>query len=87
MLDGDYEIQFDDLNRRVWIHGPDGSTVARFDTRFGMDVHNSVSKQMEGAPQCLYCTHGQASREDWLDFREKVREHFGVEVPVDAVAI
>lgn len=82
-----YEIQEDELRRRVWVHGPDGSTVARFDTRFGMDIHTTVTEQLAGASQCLHCTHAKPSLADWEDFRQKVADHFGVNVPRSAVDI
>jgi len=87
VLSDDYEIQLDDLRRRVWVHGSDGSTVARFDNRFGMDIHRSITEQLAGALQCLYCTHEQPSLSDWETFRCKVEQHFGVLVPASAVEI
>lgn len=83
----EYEIQTDDLHRRVWVHASDGSTVARFDTRFGMDIHTTVSEQMAGASQCLHCTHSRPTQKDWKVFREKIHHHFGVLIPEDAVTL
>jgi hypothetical protein len=83
----DYEIQLDALKRRIWINGPDGSNVARFDNRFGMDIHRSVTEQMNGAPQCLHCTHKKPTVVEWDDFRRKVEHYFGVAVPFYSVDI
>lgn len=86
-LSDQYDVQLDNLRRRVWVHGPDGTTVARFDTRFGMDIHTSITEQLAGASQCLHCTHDKPCLTDWETFRHKVEQHFGVTVPAGAVEI
>ena len=80
----DYEIQLSELRDTVWIHAPDGSTVARFG-RFGVDLHNSVSDQLAGASECKLCTHGSTGPEEWQLFCEKALEWWGVAVPADAI--
>lgn len=87
VAEGEYVLQKDELQMRVWLHGPDGSTVARFDTRFGMDIHASVTEQMKGASQCLHCTHTKPTLEDWEVFRSKIKDLFAFDIPADAVAI
>lgn len=60
----------------VWVHALDGSTVGRFDWRFGMDVHTTVSAQFNGASQCLHCTHTRPTADDWQVFCAVMwREH------------
>ncbi|HCE7248407.1 TPA: hypothetical protein NHR53_006292 [Pseudomonas aeruginosa] len=78
-----YSLQIADNNSAVWVHSSDGSTVGRFG-RMGIDLHNTVTEMMAGAPQCRLCTHGMPSLADWQLFREKVREWWGVDVPEDA---
>lgn len=78
-------VQVDELGRRVWVFARDGSTIARFDSRFGMDIHTTVTEQMTGASQCLYCTHEKPSAEDWDLFRHKVKEHYDIDIPKHAV--
>lgn len=79
-----YEIQEAATKDRLWIHGPDGSTVGRFGL-MGIDLHNSITEQLNGAPQCRLCTPGPATLEHWELFREKAKEWWGVDVPVDAI--
>jgi hypothetical protein len=75
---GAFEVQISASGDTVWVHGPDGSTVGRFSRRFGMDVHTTVKKQMEGASQCLACTHGRAGQEQWERFCVLLEHHYGV---------
>lgn len=79
-----YELQLSATRDRVWLHCSDGSTVARFG-RQGIDLHNSVSEQMEGASQCRLCTHGATTAEDWEVFRARCLEWWGVDIPADAI--
>lgn len=78
-----YEVQLSDTLDRVWIHAPDGSTVGRFSC-WGIDLHNTVSEQIAGAPECRLCTHTRATLVDWNLFREKALEWWGVAVPMHA---
>lgn len=64
---------------RVWVNGHDGSCIGRFSKRFGIDVHRTVAEQIEGADQCLYCTHEPAGIAEWEDFREAMRRHHGID--------
>lgn len=54
--------------------------------RFGMDVHSSASDQLQGAAECLHCTHTKPTRDDWLEFCNMIQQHHGVEVAEDIVA-
>lgn len=74
----DYEIISD--RRTVWINHIDGSNIARFAALGGIDVHTSVTDQLAGADQCLFCKSGPASAEDWETFKQKVLEHYDIEV-------
>ena len=77
-----YEIQTSENKNAVWIHASDGSTVGRFGM-MGVDLHNTVTDQLNGMPQCRLCTHGKVSEEDWSLFIEKSFEFFGVKVDDD----
>lgn len=79
----EYEVEVATSRNAVWIHASDGSTVGRFG-RMGVDLHNSVSDQMAGSPECRLCTHGKVTKKDWELFRQKAKEFWGVEVPEDA---
>lgn len=78
-----YEVQLTPLRDRVWIHASDGSTVGRF-SRFGIDLHNTVTEQLNGMPQCRLCTHDAPTKGDWEMFRAKALEWWGVAVEADA---
>ena len=47
----EYEIQLSANRSAVWVHASDGSTVGRFG-RMGIDLHNTVTDMMAGAPEC-----------------------------------
>lgn len=81
-----YEIQLSALRDRVWIHCcADGSTVGRFGA-MGIDLHNTLTEQLAGAPECRLCTHGAPTVNDWHMFRAKALEWWGVDIPEDAVS-
>lgn len=69
----------------VWVHAADGSTVGRFSMRFGMDVHTTATRQMEGTPQCLHCTHSAPTHDDWLLFCDLMLKHHGIVVHRDVL--
>jgi hypothetical protein len=71
----------------VWVHASDGSTVGRFSLRFGMDVHTTVSLQLQGASQCLHCTHSAPTHADWLLFCDLMARHYGIAVPPDILSL
>lgn len=78
-----YQLQIAPNRSALWIHVSDGSTVGRFG-RMGVDLHNSVSDQLQGMPECRFCTHGRPGLAEWTVFREKALEWWGVAVPEDA---
>lgn len=73
-------VQVSEDRRTCWVHALDGSTVGRFSMTFGMDVHTTLEAQLQGASQCLRCTHDAPTREDWIQFCALMREHYGVVV-------
>ena len=79
----EYELELVDSKNCVYVHCNDGSTVGRFSSR-GIDIHNSVTDQMNGKPECLLCTHDFASQSDWETFRTKAKELWKIEIPQDA---
>lgn len=76
----EHEVQVSDCGNTVWVHAHDGSTVGRFSKRFGMDVHNTISDQLMGQPQCLHCTHEKPNHSDWVTFCKLMQEHYGIAV-------
>lgn len=73
-------VQVSNDQNTVWVHSDDGSTVGRFSKTFGMDVHTSVTDQLNGAAQCLRCTHEPAGEPQWLEFCELMQQHHGIKV-------
>lgn len=73
--------------KTVWVHAMDGSSVGRFSTVFGMDVHTTGTQQMEGKGQCLHCTHHKPSQDDWLKFCELMQVHHGIEVDTGLMSL
>lgn len=65
----------------VWVNAPDGHCIARFGFQ-GIDVHRRLDQQGV-LGECLACTHGRTTPEDWTTFRELVLHHHGVAVPDD----
>lgn len=76
----EWQVQVSQDGGTVWIHDISGSTVGRFSKRFGLDIHRSVEEQLQGAGQCIYCTHEPPTESDWLLFCGKMRDHFGINV-------
>lgn len=66
--------------KTVWVNNESGDCLARFGT-LGIDNHTSTEEQLNGASQCLYCTHGKTDINDWLTLKLKVNEIYGVHVP------
>jgi hypothetical protein len=81
-LDGieDHDIiNIDEFKGVVWIYALDGSTVGRFSSEFGMDVHTTVEQQMNGAGECLACDHEvRDPKVAWAEFRRLMQIHYGV---------
>jgi hypothetical protein len=76
----EYEIQYSPSKDTLWVHCSTGETVGRFSARFGMDVHNTIKAQQNGAHQCLHCTHGKPTPEDFDLFCKKAKELWGVDI-------
>ena len=79
-------VQVSEDRKTVWVHGPDGSTVGRFSKVFGMDVHTTLSEQLEGAGQCLHCTHERPDRAEWDMFCGLMLKHYGIQVEPTALS-
>lgn len=64
----------------VWVNSGDtGTCLGRF-SKFGIDIHHDMERQMTTGSQCLDCTHSKPTLEDWLRFVQGMKEHYGVEV-------
>lgn len=75
-----YEVEWSVQKDRVWIHASDGSTVGRF-SRTGIDLHHSITEQLQGKQECRYCTHRFATKSDWETFKKKAKEFWNVDIP------
>lgn len=84
-IDGQVEVSQD--GRTVWVHAYDGSTVGRFSIVFGMDVHTTVAEQLQGASQCLHCTHTRPGQAEWQLFCQIMHRHYGITVPPSLVRL
>lgn len=60
----------------VWVNSAYGYCLGRFG-RMGIDVHRPPDIK---AGECLHCTHGPVTVEDWYVFVAKMKEHHGVTV-------
>ena len=70
--------EIDSDGTTVWVNGV-GGCIARFG-KAGIDIHRPLSEQRTKG-ECLFCTHGFVTPEDWPLFQAKVLEHFGITVP------
>ena len=83
----EYEVQISQHRDTVWVHCSDGSTVGRFGIG-GIDIHTTVTEQLNGASQCRMCgPHKSAGSEDWDFFREKAKEFWNVDIPSDSFCL
>lgn len=81
-----FEIVVSDDENTLWVNAFDGSCIARFSKKFGIDIHNTATDQIENnAPQCRYCTHHAPDNDDWLVFRQKVLSFYGLDIDVDLI--
>ncbi|MCY1366954.1 hypothetical protein D9M69_538650 [compost metagenome] len=78
-------IEVSGLGDTVWVNAPDGSCIGRFSKRFGIDVHRTITDQMTGLDQCLFCTHEAAGPAEWEQFRAAMLKHYGIDVPANTV--
>lgn len=78
-----YELQVSESKDALWVHSSDGSTVGRFGKQ-GVDIHNTVTEQLNGASECRLCTHGAPTKSQWQLFIDRAYEYWGVIVPNDA---
>lgn len=83
----EFEVIFDYHGGKLWINASDGSAVARFNKRTGVDVHNSSTDQLNGAPECLWCTHGVPDQKTWVSFIEAVNFHYELTIATDSLSI
>ena len=78
-----YEFEWSVQKDVVWGHASDGSTVSRLG-KMGVDLHNTVTEQLNGAPECRLCTHGKSTIDEWEMFIIKALKWWGIVVPMDA---
>lgn len=78
LIDPVMQIQSD--GRTVWVNAGDGSCIGRFGPN-GIDIHRTVTDQLETDKQCLHCTNGPTKPMDWNVFVAKMFELYGVRVP------
>jgi hypothetical protein len=82
-----FEICSDEFGKRIWINADDGSAVARFNISSGVDIHNTVTDQLAGASECLWCTHGKPDYVTWCKFILEVEKHFGLKLSIDSIDV
>lgn len=79
-------VQVSADRRTVWVHADDGSTVGRFSKVFGMDVHTTLNEQLQGAGQCLHCTHEAPGQAEWDEFCDLLQARHGIAVDRTAIS-
>jgi len=79
-----YEVLTSASGDTIWVNSP-SECLGRFDKRFGSDVHATQEHVREGMPLCLYCTHKQATRDDWLWFLYYMHLFHGITIPEDTL--
>lgn len=62
----------------VWVNSVDG-LVGRFGVR-GIDIHNTAADIILTGNECLFCTHTETTRDDWLLFVHKMNELYGIKI-------
>lgn len=73
-----HEVSSDGIT--VWVNAPSGECVSRFG-RNGVDVHRTIAEQEDGKGECLACTHGPVSLDDWQTFKDATLRFYKVDVP------
>lgn len=73
------ETQIDSDGVTVWVNVR-GVCLGRFG-RQGIDIHHDLEGQEKHGVECLMCTHGPVTKEDWPRFIEGMFEHHGIIVP------
>lgn len=76
--DIDFQLEVAHNGETVWLNAADGSCIGRFSKKFGIDVHHCATAQMAGSGECIFCTHEPAGPEQWDQFREAIRVHYGI---------
>lgn len=72
----DFEIIYG--ARAVWVNDQHGC-LGRFGV-YGIDVHRTMTEQMDGQPECLFCTHKPVTVEDWPRFVEAMRKFHDIDI-------
>lgn len=80
-----HDIQVSSNGNTVWVTGFDGTCIGRFSKRFGLDVHTTMTDQINGKKECLYCTHQTANEDDWKMFVHQIKINYDIEVPGNLV--
>lgn len=62
----------------VWVNRPLGN-IARFSSR-GIDIHEPPEKELGDKGVCLFCKPGFLKKEDWVLFKDKMREHYEITI-------
>lgn len=76
-----YQLDVSGDGRTLWVNYEDGSNVGRFSKTFGVDCHTTITEQMAGKSQCLWCTHEPPGKPEWDRFRAVMLEQYNVEIP------
>ena len=83
-----YDVQYDENGKTLWVHCSSGETVGRFDTIFGIDIHNTIEDQIENdKPQCLHCTHTKPTKEDFDFFCDYAKTNWNIEIDKSKIKI
>jgi len=79
-MNKEYQVQYSQCKTKLWVNCSTGDNVARYDIRFGMDIHTTTEEQLQGKPSCLLCTHGKSDQAEFDLFCSKVKELWNVDI-------
>jgi hypothetical protein len=77
MTNAEFQIITD--GRTIWVNAPTGECVGRF-SKFGIDAHTTVEEQLNGASQCLHCTHIKPDMNAWNEFVDDMKRFYHVDI-------
>ncbi len=76
-MNDDYQITTDGTT--VWVNHSQGYMIGRFG-RMGVDIHRTLEDQITTGSECLACTHGPVTVQDWELFVSGMQTHYGIAV-------
>lgn len=70
----------------LWVNN-ETTCIARFSTKFGVDMHHTVEDQLAGSGQCLWCTHEPPDYATWQKFIGMMKDVYEVVIDPDHIDV